>query len=139
VERTTGRSEERAAWDKGARGEMAAAANVEWGGLTAARRCHACVERASRKIFLREMGETYRGGGRLVGPVARAGPGSGVRSDGRLTLSISVFYILNFVNCNIQTSLYSGLILRDLFHPSLFSFVSLIEWYYSIFPDLQPS
>jgi hypothetical protein len=39
-------------------GEMAAAVNVEWGGLTVARRYETCDGRTSRKIFLREMGET---------------------------------------------------------------------------------
>jgi hypothetical protein len=48
---------------------MAAAANAEWDGLTVARRCEACDGRASRKIFLREMRDTYREGGWLVGPV----------------------------------------------------------------------
>ena len=51
VGRATGKSEERAAQDEGARGEMATAANVKWGELTAARRCEACNRRASRKIF----------------------------------------------------------------------------------------
>ena len=55
-----GRSEERAVQDEDARGEMAAAANAEWGGLTVARRYETCDGRASRKIFLREMRETYR-------------------------------------------------------------------------------
>jgi hypothetical protein len=57
-----GRSKERAVQDKGAQGEMAAAANVEWDGLTAARRCEACDGRVCRKMFLRETEETYRGG-----------------------------------------------------------------------------
>ena len=76
--RAMGRSEERVAQDEGTREEMAAEVNAEWGRLTASRRCEAYDRRASRKIFLREMGETYRGGGRLVGPVARIGPGSSV-------------------------------------------------------------
>jgi hypothetical protein len=49
---------------------MAVVANTKWGGLTAAWCCEACDVRASRKIFLRKMKETYKGG-RLVGPVAR--------------------------------------------------------------------
>jgi hypothetical protein len=69
---------------------MAAAANAEWSGLMAARRCDACNGRVSRKIILREMEETYRAGDTLVGPVAREGPGSDIRSDGRLTPSITV-------------------------------------------------
>jgi hypothetical protein len=64
-------------------------ANAVWGGLTAAQRSEAYNGRASRKIFLREVGETYREGW-LVGPVARAGPGSGVRSNGRPTVSITI-------------------------------------------------
>jgi hypothetical protein len=60
---------ERAEQDESAWGEMAVAANAEWGRLTATRRCEAYDGQACRKIFLREM-ETYRGGGRLVGPVA---------------------------------------------------------------------
>ena len=78
VGRAMGRSEERVAQDEGTREEMAAEVNAEWGRLMASRRCEAYDRRASRKIFLREMGETYRGGGRLVGPVARIGPGSSV-------------------------------------------------------------
>ena len=73
------RSEERGAHDEGSWGEMAAAANAEWGGMTAVRRCEAYDGRASKKIFLREIEETYKGGGgRLLGPVARASLGSGV-------------------------------------------------------------
>jgi hypothetical protein len=88
VGRAMGRSKERVAQDEGTREEMATAANAEWGRLTASRRCEAYDGRASRKIFLREMGETYRGGGRLVGPVARVGPGSGVQSDEHPTLGL---------------------------------------------------
>ena len=83
-----GRSEERVAQDEGTREEMAAEVNAEWGRLTASRRCEAYDGRASRKIFLKEMGETYGGGARLVGPVARVGPGSGVRSDEHPTLGL---------------------------------------------------
>ena len=43
------------------------------GEQTAARRCEACDGQARRNIFLRGMGETYRGGDRHVGPVACAG------------------------------------------------------------------
>jgi hypothetical protein len=50
---------------------MAAVANAEWGRLTTARRCEPCDRRASRKIFLRDRGNTYIERGRLVGPVAR--------------------------------------------------------------------
>jgi hypothetical protein len=55
------------------------------------------------KIFLREIEETYGGGGRLVGPVARVGPENGVRSDGHPTLSITetikrLYMIISFVN-----------------------------------------
>jgi hypothetical protein len=48
------------------------------GQLTVVWRGEAYDGRASRKISLREIGETYRGGGRLIGSVARAGMGSGV-------------------------------------------------------------
>ena len=70
---------------------MAAAVNAEWSELTAAQRCEACDGQASRKIFLRKIEETCRRGGRLVGPVARTlGPGRGVPSNGRATLSIII-------------------------------------------------
>jgi hypothetical protein len=61
VGHATSRSEERAAQDEGVRGEMVVVVNAEWGRLTATRRCEACDGRARRKIFLREMEETYRG------------------------------------------------------------------------------
>jgi hypothetical protein len=89
VGRAMGRSKERVVQDEGMWEEMANAANAEWGRLTASRRCEVYDGRASRKIFLREMGETYRGGGgRLVGPIARIGLGSGVRSDEHPTLGL---------------------------------------------------
>jgi hypothetical protein len=61
-----GKSKERAAQDKGTRGKMAATANVEWGGLTTARRCEACDGQVSRKIFLREVGRCTEEAG-LIG------------------------------------------------------------------------
>jgi hypothetical protein len=39
---------------------MAAAANAEWGGLMAVRRCEAYAGQTSRKIFLREMGRRIK-------------------------------------------------------------------------------
>jgi hypothetical protein len=62
-----GRSEERAAQDKGAQGRWLLG-ECGVGGLTATRRCETCDGRASRKIFLREIGESYRESTRLVGP-----------------------------------------------------------------------
>jgi hypothetical protein len=67
--RTGVRSEQR---KMRAHGRDGHSANVEWGGLTAARRCETCDGRASRKIFLRGMGESYGESAKLVGPAACA-------------------------------------------------------------------
>jgi hypothetical protein len=63
------RSEQRKMREHGRDGHSA---NVEWGGLTAARCCETCDGRASRKIFLRGMGESYGESAKLVEPTACA-------------------------------------------------------------------